>query len=517
MLLQPSRRRALTAAPLLRSTSGWRLTAGAAALEAARSSRRWDGVGAVVALAAAAAAGLDAGECAESGDGLRARLLARLKSVRESRGAAPVVRVARGHVHPENEGERCRISFDVADARMTVAMMGAFSRRMEEGGVRLQVASGKQEEEELGLVFPDGSVSVTRSSFDFFKDGQVSDLELDAFVDAYAKGAFPQEKRQVTFPFRKLPDTIFQDGNASENPSNGDAFKEIERLGAVIYRPGQTQESSLDWSALAGYDQIKQDVEDTVLLGIQHPEEYENITRKTRQRFESNRPRAILFEGPPGVGKTMTARIVAAQASVPMVYIPIESVMSKYYGESESRLSKLLKLCDNLGNAIIFLDEIDSLSTSRDSGGTMHEATRRLLSVLLRTLDGFAERSSSIVIMATNRKQDLDAALMSRFDLSISFPLPKERARVMIFNQYAKHLSTDDLRVLAAESEGFSGRDIKDACKQAERRWVAQKLRRMVPNDAPAEATPPNLAFYIKAVRERRSALFSANFVQQSV
>ena len=75
----------------------------------------------------------------------------------------------------------------------------------------------------------------------------------------------------------------------------------------------------------------------------------------------------------------------------------------------------------------------------------MHEATRRILSVLLRTLEGFEKRSNAILIAATNRKQDLDAALISRFDVSVPFPLPDEDARGKIFSCYAKQLADDEI------------------------------------------------------------------------
>lgn len=108
-------------------------------------------------------------------------------------------------------------------------------------------------------------------------------------------------------------------------------------------------------------------------------------------------------------------------------HIPLESIVNKYYGESEKRLNAILKLCNEIDNCIIFIDEvkkgwlddgqIDSVVTSRDND-QMNEVTRRLLSVLLRFLEGFdnsnltkdaANTKRSILICATNRKQDLDS------------------------------------------------------------------------------------------------------------
>lgn len=89
-----------------------------------------------------------------------------------------------------------------------------------------------------------------------------------------------------------------------------------------------------------------------------------------------------------------------------------------------------------MGSVILFIDEIDALATSRESG--LHEATRRILSTLLRKIDSFESDGEVLVICATNRKKDLDPALISRIDLNIKFDLPDSRTRSLIFKRYAK-------------------------------------------------------------------------------
>lgn len=180
-----------------------------------------------------------------------------------------------------------------------------------------------------------------------------------------------------------------------------------------------------------GYEDEKRTIEDTVLLALLHPEVYDEVAKGTRQREAgSTRPRAVLFQGPPGCGKTTSAkwvqpdtpllwhshmstlccspphssvtrcqidllkiqapgmgawpthwgtqsltmlarfpgRVIASQAAVPLVYVPLEAVASKWYGESERNLSEIFKAAEDLGGAIIFLDEIDSLATQRRLG-----------------------------------------------------------------------------------------------------------------------------------------------------
>jgi len=111
--------------------------------------------------------------------------------------------------------------------------------------------------------------------------------------------------------------------------------------------------------------------------------------------------------------------------------MPLEAIMSKFYGESETKLAEIFEAAKSLGRAILFIDEIDALATSWEGG--IHEATRRILSTLLRKIDSFESDGEVLVICATNWKKDLDPALISWLDLAVWFELPDAKTRSLIF------------------------------------------------------------------------------------
>ena len=206
--------------------------------------------------------------------------------------------------------------------------------------------------------------SIFPGSIEFSKDKDLEPQEIEAVINVY-----------------KLANPLTE---------KTDPRKDLESLGATIFNPAHAP----DWEYLAGYENTKEQVTETVINSLKHPEVYEQIARKTRKTFESNQPRAVLFEGPPGTGKTTMARVIAGEVDAVLVYVPIESIMTKWYGESGNNLAKIFKACEALGNTILFLDEIDSLATTRD--GDIHEETRRVLSVLLRNIDGFNSNEKTI-------------------------------------------------------------------------------------------------------------------------
>jgi SpoVK/Ycf46/Vps4 family AAA+-type ATPase len=261
----------------------------------------------------------------------------------------------------------------------------------------------------------------------------------------------------------------------------------LAELGAVVFEPGG------ELPELAGYEATQRDVRETVVMPLLHRELYVQVARLTRGQERPSLPRAVLFEGPPGTGKTTMARKIASEAGLPLVYVPVESVMSKWYGESERRLDTIFDLAGTYERSIVFLDEIDAFAGSR--AGSMHEATRRVLSVLLRQLQGLVDTTHVMVIGATNRMDDLDPALLNRFARTIRFPLPDHAERCAIVARYAKHLEAGEVARVAGLAGGASGRVIEDLCGTAERLWIGRWLLAPQPGALPA----PPVAVYEEA------------------
>lgn len=276
------------------------------------------------------------------------------------------------------------------------------------------------------------------------------------------------------------------------------ARAKLEELGVDVF---DGKDSTLSWDALAGYHDVKERIENTLTLPLKHPDVYENIVRGTRKRFESNLPKAVLYEGPPGCGKTLSAKILSVSIGVPFVHVPLETILSKFYGETTRKLAEILQTANDLGPCLVFIDECDSIGLSRSSSTEVHEVTRRTLSVLLRHIDGLDGPQNTILLAATNHKEDIDPALMSRFDVVVSFPLPDLDTRAAVLALYAKHLSKEELTTMAELSAGFSGRELLDVCEEAERTYAGYIVREAVPKGGTEQL--PTLTEYVEAIKRK--------------
>ncbi|MCG9874314.1 MAG: ATP-binding protein [Leptospiraceae bacterium] len=315
-------------------------------------------------------------------------------------------------------------------------------------------------------------------------------LKSQPEIEITKKGSFVEAEILTAIELFRLTN------EGDKNNSIVDPREILQNLGIEVYDPllEKAKGNTISFDQIFGYEKVKQEIFESLIMPLKNPEAFLNISNLTRKYPSNNRPRAVLFEGEPGVGKTTMAKAVSCMLGIPLINVPIESIMSKYFGESAQNLAIVFDAAKAMDTVLIFLDEIDSLAGKREDG--LFEATKTMLSVLLRKLDGFEGKPNSITMGATNRKIDLDSALVSRFDKSIYFPLPNASERTAILSGYAMQLDEQLRRKIAEKLEGYSGRKIKDFCDMVERRHVTQLIEKNLPISAPSSED------YLKIIAE---------------
>ncbi len=257
--------------------------------------------------------------------------------------------------------------------------------------------------------------------------------------------------------------------------------EQFEDYGAEVVDPKNVPPPE----SFAGYADVKERILQNVIIPFANAGVLEKIVEQTRTYKRSIVPRAVLFEGPPGTGKTMMSEIIAGQIGAKFVYVPVDKIFEKWYGESPRNLRKIFELAERQAPCVLFLDEFDALAHQRGGASGTDREDRRVLSVLLTNIDGIKSKPGVLVIGATNLGNDLDAAVRNRFDDIIYFRQPDEKELTDIFALYAKHLGRPELEGLASVAIDFVGRDVSNVAKLAERAWAEQIIKTGKPVTAP--------------------------------
>ncbi len=228
----------------------------------------------------------------------------------------------------------------------------------------------------------------------------------------------------------------------------------------------------VSYEDIGGLKPQLQRIREMIELPLRYPELFD--------RLGIDAPKGVMMYGPPGCGKTLIARTIAAEAEANFFSVSGPEIIHKFYGESEAHLRKIFQEAAAKGPSIIFLDEIDAIAPKRE--GTLGEVEKRVVAQLLALMDGLNARQNLIVIAATNIPNSIDPALRrpGRFDREIEIPIPDRDGRLEILEIHSRGMPLADdvsMRQLADVTHGFVGADLQGLCREA----AMSCLRRLMP------------------------------------
>ncbi|OIV95671.1 hypothetical protein TanjilG_01465 [Lupinus angustifolius] len=240
---------------------------------------------------------------------------------------------------------------------------------------------------------------------------------------------------------------------------------------------------SLNRQDIGGCDIQKQEIREAVELPLTHHDLYKQIG--------IDPPRGVLLYGPPGTGKTMLAKAVANHTTAAFIRVVGSEFVQKYLGEGPRMVRDVFRLAKENAPAIIFIDEVDAIATARfDAQTGADREVQRILMELLNQMDGFDQTVNVKVIMATNRADTLDPALLrpGRLDRKIEFPLPDRRQKRLVFQARvctAKMNLGDevDLEDYVSRPDKISAAEISAICQEAGMHAVRKNRYVILPKD----------------------------------
>jgi 26S proteasome regulatory subunit T6 len=220
------------------------------------------------------------------------------------------------------------------------------------------------------------------------------------------------------------------------------------------------------YDMVGGLDQQIKEIKEVIELPLKHPELFDALGIA--------QPKGVLLYGPPGTGKTLLARAVAHHTDCTFIRVSGGELVQKYIGEGSRMVRELFVMAREHAPSIIFMDEVDSIGSARTEGGGGggDSEVQRTMLELLNQLDGFEATNKIKVLMATNRIDILDPALLrpGRIDRKIEFPNPNEGSRLEILKIHSRKMNLMrgiDLKKVADMMTGASGAELKACCTEA--------------------------------------------------
>ncbi|GAB4854088.1 26S proteasome regulatory subunit 6B [Ancistrocladus abbreviatus] len=243
----------------------------------------------------------------------------------------------------------------------------------------------------------------------------------------------------------------------------------------------QSEKPDVTYNDIGGCDIQKQEIREAVELPLTHHELYKQIG--------IDPPRGVLLYGPPGTGKTMLAKAVAHHTTAAFIRVVGSEFVQKYLGEGPRMVRDVFRLAKENAPAIIFIDEVDAIATARfDAQTGADREVQRILMELLNQMDGFDQTVNVKVIMATNRADTLDPALIrpGRLDRKIEFPLPDRRQKRLVFQVCTSKMNLSDevdLEDYVSRPDKISAAEIAAICQEAGMHAVRKNRYVILPKD----------------------------------
>ncbi|GBC05583.1 hypothetical protein RclHR1_00630030 [Rhizophagus clarus] len=233
----------------------------------------------------------------------------------------------------------------------------------------------------------------------------------------------------------------------------------------LVYNMSLEDPGKVNFAGIGGLSEQIRELREVIELPLMNPELFLRVGIKP--------PKGVLLYGPPGTGKTLLARAVASTLETNFLKVVSSAIVDKYIGESARLIREMFGYAKDHEPCIIFMDEIDAIGGRRFSEGTSADREiQRTLMELLNQMDGFDYLGQTKLIMATNRPDTLDPALLrpGRLDRKIEIPLPNEQGRLEILKIHSSPITKHgdiDYEAIVKLSDGFNGADLRNVCTEA--------------------------------------------------
>jgi cell division protease FtsH len=240
-------------------------------------------------------------------------------------------------------------------------------------------------------------------------------------------------------------------------------WRTVQRMPRVSQnQPKPESHAAVQWSDVAGAEEVKAELQEVVDF-LRDPKRFERLGARV--------PKGILLYGPPGTGKTLLAKALAHEAGASFYSQSASSFVEMFAGLGAARIRKLFETARKNAPSIVFIDELDAVGTARTGHGFNREQDQTLNQLLVE-LDGFGTAEQVVVMGASNRLQDLDAALLrpGRFDRQMLVAPPDlgGREAILLVHTRGKPLAGDvDLRQIARQTSGLTGADLANVANEA--------------------------------------------------